>query len=210
MKRFAFVCIPLASLLATYLGCGGASPSDVTIAPGDGGADGASGDGASSAEGGSSGFTDAAPKPGTSGGAANDGGPGGSATQLPCGTATCALATDFCCVYQNQNAPPEFLFGCASGSACPAQAGAKDPTALLCSGAANCGPGAVCCVRDDGNRVWSECAATCTDSASTKAAQLCDPAAPATGCAASAPCSSKNIGDWNLPNGYATCGGRGN
>jgi hypothetical protein len=31
-----------------------------------------------------------------------------------------------------------------------------------------------------------------------------------TGCAANEPCSTKNIGDWRLPQTLGTCGGQGN
>jgi hypothetical protein len=36
---------------------------------------------------------------------------------------------------------------------------------------------------------------------------MCNPRAADPGCPTNAPCSANNIGDWLLPNTYATCGG---
>ncbi len=237
MRFLLLTGLAASTAFAFFSGCGSSSSPDDAFSASDGGSDGSSSivpDGASASSDGSSGldgtasvvdgspapspdanggrFTDASPMIGSDGGAADDGGAGGSTAQVPCGTTTCALATDFCCVYQANNGPSDFVFGCATGSGCPQVANANDPTALLCSGAANCAPGSLCCVSDDGNRVWSECAASCAPPAGggTATAQLCDPAAAQTGCSTSAACSSNKIDDWNLPNGYATCGGMGN
>lgn len=233
---FAALC---AAAAVSAVACGSSSTADVVPADDGGAGDGSAGgdggstsnaDGASTFDGGGTTddaggngdggtppslrdagiFTDAAPAITGDGGAADDAGPGGSVSQISCGSTSCALATDFCCVYDNKNAPPDFLFTCASGSACPNLAGGKDPTALGCSSAANCPTSTVCCIRDDGNRIWSECSATCTDTGSITAAQLCDPNAASTGCPTSDPCSNNSIGDWKLPDGFATCGGRGN
>jgi hypothetical protein len=99
----------------------------------------------------------------------------------------------------------------ASGAGCAAvDAGGNgnngDTVALKCSGAANCAAGTVCCVRQVNNGAASDCKASCTQNE----AQLCDKGATPTGCATSVSCSSKNIGDWSLPDTYATCGGKGN
>jgi hypothetical protein len=39
--------------------------------------------------------------------------------------------------------------------------------------------------------------------------QLCNPAAPDSGCPHADPCSTSNIQDWGLPQSFGTCGGRG-
>jgi hypothetical protein len=103
-------------------------------------------------------------------------------------------------------------FSCsASGTACGgADAGPNgnngDTVALKCSGAANCPAGSVCCVHQVNNGATSDCKTACGQGE----AQLCDPNAAPTGCAAGVNCSSKNISDWSLPPTYATCGGKGN
>ena len=158
---------------------------------------------------------DAAPS-GGDGGAGEDGGPGGNTTQMTCGSATCALPADTCCVYGNANAGnagagPSFIFGCAGGATCPAEPAGYDPAnSLKCGSAANCAAGMVCCVTSDGptnNLISSECKASCTAVQPAFTARLCDPAAaPIGGCA----CSSNNIDSWTLPNGYGTCGGINN
>jgi hypothetical protein len=223
-KCFAFVAVVLASF-AAHAGCGGDDNATGPTTPGDGGgadattapdgspADDASGaaDTATASDTGTGGsFTDAPPTATTDGGGSNDAGPGGNTSTITCGSASCSLAGSFCCVYNNKNPPPEFVFGCATGSGCPTRAGAKSPIALACSSAANCPASTVCCLKDDGNTIRSECAATCVDSSNVTTAQLCDPSAATTGCPSSDPCSSDNINDWKLPNGFATCGGKSN
>ena len=153
---------------------------------------------------------------GRDGGAGEDGGPGGNTTQLTCGSATCALPADTCCVYGNSNAGtpgsgPSFIFGCAGGATCPAEPPGYDPAnRLKCGSAANCAAGMVCCVTSDGptnNLISSACAASCAAAQPAFTARLCDPAAaPVGGCA----CSSNNIDSWTLPNGYGPCGGINN
>ena len=219
--RFAFAALTLASL-ACYAGCGGSEASPLTT-PVDGGAttgdsgavDDASADSsptdafvAPDGTGGS--FTDGPPTAIADGGGSNDAGPGGDTASIACGSASCSLASSFCCVYTNNNPPPEVVFGCATGTGCPARAGAQDPAALACSSAANCPANTVCCVKDTQGKTSSECATTCVDSTNVTTAQLCDRTATQTGCPASAPCSANNINDWKLPNGFATCGGKGN
>jgi hypothetical protein len=225
--RFAFAALTLASL-ACYAGCGGSEGSALTT-PVDAGADGTTtGDGgpaddasasadstppddAAVARDGTGGsFTDGPPTAIADGGGSNDAGPGGNTSTIACGSTSCSLASSFCCVYTNNNPPPEFVFGCATGSGCPARAGAQDPAALACSSAANCPANTVCCVKDTQGKTTSECVTTCADSNNVKTAQLCDRTATPTGCPASAPCSANNINDWKLPNGFATCGGKGN
>jgi hypothetical protein len=208
----------------TCLGCGGSAGSlDLIGSPSgadggaEGGGSGASGGGASG--GGASGGG-ASGGGASGGGGASDGGatgsdggvnppgagPGGSTSQLTCGSTSCAIPAETCCVVSSGS---NTSYGCVSGTSCPApDAGAGgDSIALKCSGAANCSPGTVCCVSKQGAVATSACEVTCTASYQ---AQLCDLNAPSTGCPTSAACSSKNVGDWGLPSTYATCGGMGN
>ena len=233
MKLPMIVSLAAATFVSTfYVACGGSSSADAfAVDAGDDGStsgDAQHGDGAAAGgdaalgddgsptdtgaprDGGSP-FTDAAPAFSGDGGGANDAGPGGTVSQIACGSTSCSLATDFCCVYRANNPPPEFLFDCASGSGCPTNPAANnDATALACSSAANCPPSTVCCVNDNGRRVWSQCQTACTSGSGVQSAQLCDPTAATTGCPTSQPCSSNSIGDWGLPRGFATCGGVGN
>ncbi|HSQ61787.1 MAG TPA: hypothetical protein VLM85_01180 [Polyangiaceae bacterium] len=139
----------------------------------------------------------------------NDGGPGGNPQVVSCGTSTCSIPAQACCVFETT---PAWTYGCVDGTTCPVLAGGPNGagvqgTALGCSGAANCTGGDVCCVFENANKqVVSACQATCP----AGGAQLCDPTAASSGCAADAgACSSANISDWGLPKGYATCGGVG-
>lgn len=136
-----------------------------------------------------------------------DAGPGGSTSAITCGATSCALPAEQCCV-SSVPGPGNLSYGCiaASDAGCPQPDGGGDVTSLKCSAQANCPASTVCCVRQTNNGAASECKATC---AGTEA-QLCDPNAATTGCAAQIPCSSKNVTDWGLPNTYATCGGKGN
>src|SRR5262249_12138151 len=97
-------------------------------------------------------------------------------------------------------------YSCSAADAGCTAAGGRDVTGLKCTGAANCPPGTVCCVRQTSNGATSECQNACGQNE----AQLCDPNATTTGCEAGVNCSNNNIGDWGLPQNYATCGGRGN
>lgn len=137
-----------------------------------------------------------------------DGGPGGNTQTVTCGTNACSIATQSCCVYETQ---PTWSYVCVDGTSCPivdGGGGGGQGTALACSGAANCADGTVCCVFEGPNKqVQSSCMTACP----ANGAQLCDPSAAVSGCAADAgACSSANISDWGLPKGYATCGGIGN
>jgi hypothetical protein len=128
-----------------------------------------------------------------------DAGPGGNTGSIPCGTTTCAIPAQSCCVSQSDNGT---AYSC---SAADAGCGGGDNSALKCSGAANCPPGQVCCVRTTNNGAASDCQTACNGNQ----AQLCDPKATPTGCDAGVNCSNNNIGDWGLPPTYATCGGKG-
>lgn len=144
------------------------------------------------------------------GGADPDGaGPGGNTTTISCGSTTCNIPGESCCVYTPNNPPPNFVYACVAGIGCPTpDGGVAEKTALKCSSQANCPVGTVCCVHQQQNTTFSDCQATCQGN---NTAQLCDKNAPdGGGCPQNQPCSSNNIGDWNLPSSYATCGGKGN
>lgn len=131
-------------------------------------------------------------------------GPGGDISHLPCGTAQCSLPGETCCISGFHNG---LAYSCVNGPSCAGAPGIGK-TALKCSGAANCAAGTVCCVRafrESGNDAASACKATCGGNE----AQLCDLNAAPTGCPAAKACSSTRIGDWGLPQTFATCGGLG-
>ena len=135
-----------------------------------------------------------------------DAGPGGTTGVITCGSTSCAIPAQTCCVERISNSMTSY--GCAT--TCPgldAGGGGGDVTALKCSGQANCAAGTVCCVRQlNNNGAASECKASCDVN---NEAQLCDLAAAVSGCTGAA-CSNNQIRDWNLPPTYATCGGKGN
>jgi len=132
-----------------------------------------------------------------------DAGPGGTTTILNCGSTTCAIPAQACCV--DRLGGGMTAYSCAA--TCAGVDAGADTTALKCSGQANCAAGTVCCVHQvGGNGAASECQASCGQNQ----AQLCAPMAAVSGCDAGVTCSSNNVGDWNLPPSYATCGGKGN
>ena len=134
-----------------------------------------------------------------------DAGPGGTTSVIHCGSTTCAIPAQTCCV---DTLPSNATaYGCAATCAgLDGGAGVGvDTAALKCSSQANCAAGTVCCVRQVNKAAASECKATCD----VNEAQLCDVNAAASGCTGTS-CSNNNIGDWNLPDSYATCGGKGN
>ena len=190
--------------VACCAACGGATGSSTALFVDDGGADGGA-DGAAAPSDAAAAVDGAVV---ASGGSTDDGGPGGNAQSLSCGSAACAIPGESCCVYDTS--PP--TYACVAGSGCPVVdggGGGGRGTALQCSGAANCPANTVCCVYENANKqVASDCRAACA----SNQAQLCDPtvSAAASGCPASAPCSSNNVTDWGIPNSYATCGGVGN
>lgn len=143
------------------------------------------------------------------------GGPGGSVKTLPCGTATCRVPAESCCLTDNGDGT--FTFACVVGASCPsATAGGNTPVALGCSSSVNCAAGSVCCITqqnensgdqngDNGDRGKSSCKPSC----GSQEAQLCDPKATDNGCPASAPCSTSKAESWELPSTFGTCGGKG-
>ena len=133
-----------------------------------------------------------------------DAGPGGTTTVINCGSTTCSIPAQTCCVDNLANNMT--AYGCAATCAGLDAGAGIDTAALKCSAQANCAAGTVCCVRQVGNNgAASECKAT----GGGNEAQLCDVNAAVPGCTGST-CSNNNIGDWNLPDTYATCGGKGN
>jgi hypothetical protein len=192
-------------VLAMSIGCGGSTSADVS--PAEAGTDGATGGMDSSP------LSDSATQDGPimssggDGGSSPEAGPGGSTSSVVCGSTTCAIPSDMCCVFQPAAPPPDFTYACGGGAACPPGVGGNGTTSLKCSSAANCPSNTVCCAHPVGNDVASSCQATCTGTD----AQLCDPRAASSGCVGDAgTCSSMNIGDWNLPATFGTCGGKKN
>lgn len=119
--------------------------------------------------------------------------------QITCGPQLQCTAAQACCVGQMNGSPS---YSCVNGT-CPI-----DQPMLMCAKTADCPMNDVCCVHVQNNTIASACMATCP---STNAwAQLCDPQAMPTGCPMGVMCSNNNIGDWNLPQNFATCGGKGN
>ncbi len=208
MNRLFLLCNSLVfGSLVSLVGCGGASTAPGFTA-GDAAVDGtyAATDGTAGATG-TTGGGDAGQMFVADGGSPATAGPGGNTSTLPCGNAQCTIPAQQCCVIANLNPPPDFSYACYSGS-CPVTGGGGGgmSTALSCSGAANCPANTVCCVTQTQSGAASSCAATCNQNG----AQLCDPNAASSGCPQGVACSSRNIGDWGLPNGFATCGGVGN
>lgn len=136
-----------------------------------------------------------------------DAGPGGDTTSIACGSTTCPIPAETCCV-SDLKSGGNTSFVCVAGATCPSSGTVGDTAALKCSGAANCPGGTICCVRVvGGDNAASECKAAC----GADEAQLCDPKASASGCSPAEPCSNDNIGDWgDLPKSFATCGGKEN
>ena len=141
------------------------------------------------------------------GGAGSEGGPGGDTARMTCGMTSCDLSSERCCIYPATLPPPEFFFRCVAGLRCPTHDDTYPATELTCASRANCSPGLACCIIDYGLGLHgSECRSDC---AGNEIEQLCEVAAPDSGCPPTLPCSQTNIRDWGLPSGYATCGGHG-
>ena len=137
--------------------------------------------------------------------------PGGSTGALSCGTASCLIPGESCCLSETGGT---FSFSCVVGATCPAAAGDGggnnngqngNTATLKCTSAANCAAGTVCCVSKVNNGATSECLTSCGGGGGGgDTAQLCDPSAATTGCAAAQPCSSKNVDEWGLPPTFGT------
>jgi hypothetical protein len=147
------------------------------------------------------------------GGTPQDSGPGGTTTSIACGATTCAIPSTQCCVSPNASPPPAFGFACVSGAGCPdAGPGVIGPTALKCSATANCPTNQICCMTQKQGIITSGCQTACA----SNQAQLCDSAlgfpdgGGPTGCGDAGVCKNNNIGDWGLPQSFATCDGKGN
>jgi hypothetical protein len=190
---------------AAMLACGGSSSTDL-VASSDGGD--AADDGPTVARGANGTIVE------DGGTLATDasGGPGGSTKTLPCGTATCRVPAESCCLTDNANGT--FSFGCVAGPSCPPPvAGGSAPVALGCSSSANCAPGTVCCITQENNNQGGNGSAdrgssACKSACGSQEAQLCDPKADSA-CPASAPCSTAKAESWELPPAFGTCGGKG-
>lgn len=195
MLRQLFAVCAAASV--TLVACGGSVPGDL-FADSDASADGST----SKTEAGASVLPDGAVVSGPDAGTAPDGSPG-TAT-LTCGTSVCKLPGETCCVRGGSGS--SFTYACVTGTTCPNSGGGNGTAALACTGAASCSSGTVCCVSQNNNQTVSACKPTCGGND----AQLCDPSAIPTGCSAQAPCSNKQIGGWQLPPSFGTCGGKGN
>jgi hypothetical protein len=212
---FAFFTVAAGGVVE-WAGCGGDGGAGADLTAQSDGGPASSGSTSADGSSGSSGFDGGDAGASSSGALGGDGGvdspeagPGGNATTIACGATSCALASDACCVSQLASGA-NTGYGCVAttDAGCPVPAGGGDVASLNCSAQANCPSNTICCVRQTNNGAASECKATC----GSNEAQLCDVNAPdGGGCAASAPCSNNNIGDWaKLPNSYATCGGKGN
>jgi hypothetical protein len=209
----------------------GACGGDDSVAPlgtEDGGSDGTtSSDGSSvDANGGNdSGGTDSGRDTGASDGGldsslADDAGnfqdasPGGDAAVLNCGSESCSLPSQTCCLYDQGGS---FSGGCANGAGgCPPEVDGGDAglVSLGCEVIANCsGTGQICCITHDTNDGTTKSAcmleATCATITHQHRAELCDPSTADAGCGIThpGPCSPTNIGSWDLPGGFGTCGG---
>jgi hypothetical protein len=127
----------------------------------------------------------------------------------------------------NGNSCPALTLDAGVGDAGPA-------TELQCEVQANCPANNVCCISGPSTGTAGKISAHClnagacvtqvnqilvdagpdamaTDGGFTvqPRAILCDPAAADAGCSVDAgACSSANIGTWNVPNAFATCGGK--
>jgi hypothetical protein len=174
---------------------GGGQPEASVTAEGGGGADAATGsDGATGSDASDGGTTTPEAGGGDGGIDPPDAGPGGTTTVINCGSTTCAIPTDTCCV--DRLGGGMTAYSCAT--TCPGIAAGGDTTALKCSGQSNCAAGTVCCVQQVGAAgASSACQVTC----GVNQAQLCAPTAAVSGCGAGVTCSNANI---------ATCGGVGN
>jgi hypothetical protein len=215
-KVIALVALGTLGVLATVAACGSDDEPKAEV-PGDGGSGSLTPDGSTSTppptgDGSITPTGDSSVTPGDGstptgdpdGGTLADGGPGGTTTSITCGTTTCALPGQVCCVYDTDGAQT-FTFTCVTGTTCPALPNTEDnPPALSCASAANCAATDVCCLtqaQDDSLSSACKPADQCTGDSVV----LCDPAQPNVGCQAPDECSSNDIKDWNLPNGYGFC-----
>jgi hypothetical protein len=150
----------------------------------------------------------------------SDAGPGGDGAVVSCGSASCNLPNETCCVYDEPSA--SFLVSCSNGATCPniavdagdgGDAAALVGIALQCEVSENCPVDHICCLTKYPNgTVSSHCEAQCAGG--TLSVQMCSVTASDAGCevpdggdAGLATCSTDNIQTWGLPNGFATCGG---
>lgn len=126
-----------------------------------------------------------------------DGGDAGPT--VSCGASACAPG-ETCCIYSGSGGTQY-----ACNAQCGQAEGGAQLSVLACTSGADCA-GEACCIRQSNGGNVSICEPQCNTT--NGEVQLCDPNAADAGCSASQPCSTDNIGDWGLPNGFATCGGR--
>jgi hypothetical protein len=143
--------------------------------------------------------------------------PGGTTSNLPCGSATCRIPTESCCVVDPGNGPS---YSCVVGTLCPSPHAVSNsgtvgqgatgtnngngPTVvtLQCGGAANCPDGEVCCAQTTDNATSSTCKQVCN----ANEVQLCDPSAAVTRCPTVQPCTTSGASDLGLPASFGACG----
>ncbi|MBV9948772.1 MAG: hypothetical protein JOZ69_18130 [Myxococcales bacterium] len=99
----------------------------------------------------------------------NDGSADASLAVFACGTRTCTLGTQTCCVAGGSRGPAMQTATCVTGTQCPAAASA----ALRCTQSADCDATQVCCFSESGPTPTSRCLAQC----GPNERQLCDPTA---------------------------------
>jgi hypothetical protein len=173
--------------VALIMACGGDSGTT------DGGTDGSV-----TGDSGKDGTTQSDANPGNdasgSDGAGNDGNGGSS---IACGTGSCALPAESCCV----DPGPPIVYAC-TGEAGPC---AQGTASIKCGSAADCTGGQVCCIDGNVDPMVAACAATCTGAMK---AMLCDPTATdaVNKCGDAGACGNTNINNWNLTTKYGTCG----
>lgn len=126
---------------------------------------------------------------------------GDAGSSVTCGAASC-LSGESCCIYTDGGGGAQYQ----CGATCAQSGGGAQLSTLGCTSSADC-VGQACCIRRSNGGNVSVCEAQC--SAANGEVQLCDPNAADAGCPPSQPCSTDNLGDWGLPSGFATCGGRG-
>jgi hypothetical protein len=185
-----------AAMAATGVACSGATFSGTQLFAEGGAGDGASGSGSGGSSG-SSGGSSGSSGGSSSGGDASSGTEAGGGTALTCGTLTCTVPGQTCCVTQSGGQPP-FTFACENGSTCSN----PNAVALQCTSTADCPATEVCCFQQQQGGGSSQCVAQCGGGGT----QLCDPHAPNNGgCPQGQQCNTQGGG--GLPGSVGTCGG---
>ena len=210
MLNWPVGCGAFASLMVVVAACGGAkfTTADMTADSGSSGA--GTTDGGTGASDGDVPGSDGSSGQGHDGGRTTDGGTGtvdsGGTTgvdgghpplAIQCGPNRSCASTDTCCI---SDVSGVFVYDCRLQCPSPVTGNVSQ---LKCANAGDCESGHLCCVSRSNNITSSVCAQACAGNEG----QLCDPSAKTTECSARMPCSSNNIGDWNLSTFFGTCGG---